>query len=438
MPFKEVEETSYKNTPYSNIHTPHQSENILATEDPLQWMHNYGGTEEDAAWSVIQTTDGGFALAGSSGTRRFYKALLIKTNDQGTVQWIQTYIFSHTMDIIQTADGGYVLAGTWNDEIEANSDAWLVKTNQFGEVEWIQIYDLMTKDKAESVIQTNDGGFVLGGYSAAYGGYWNAWLLKFDASGNREWIKVYGGSSNDHLFAVIPTTDGGYAFIGDTMSSGEGLNDIWLVKTDAKGKLLWNQTYGGVGVDRAYSVIQLTNGGFIIFGTTSSYGAGEFDAWVLQTDAKGILQWNHTYGGTLHDNAYTGIQTTDGGFLLAGTTRAIGERREDLDLLMVKLDTNGVLQWNQTYGGEQDDEAWSVIQTTDGGFALAGRTRSYEAIRWDAWLVKTDPIGVTPDIEVPYLYLIEIILLVVLTFAASGVIYLYIKKKREARPKWRR
>jgi len=438
MPFKEVEETSYKNTRYSNIHTPHQPENILATENPLQWMHNYGGTEEDAVWSVIQTTDGGFALAGSSGSRLFYKAMLIKTNNQGTVQWTQIYNFSHAMEVIQTADGGYVLAGTWNDEIEVNSNAWLVKTDLRGEVRWFQIYDLKTRDKAESVIHTNDGGFVLGGFSASYGGYWDAWLVKFDVSGNHEWTKVYGGSSNDHLFTVIPTSDGGFAFVGDTMSSGEGLNDVWLGKTDDNGKLLWNYTFGGVGVDRAYSMIQLADGGFTIFGTTSSYGAGEFDAWVLKTDMEGILQWNRTYGGTLHDNAYTGIQTKDGGFLLAGTTRAIGVRREDIDLFMVKLDASGVLQWNQTYGGEQDDEAWSVIQTTDGGFALAGRTRSYEAVRWDAWLVKTDPIGITPDIEVPNLYLVEIILLVVLTFATSGVIYLYIKKKREARPKWRR
>jgi len=427
------------NTLNANPFVPHQADSIHVTEDYLQWMQHYGDTEEDAAWSIIQTVDGGFALVGTTGHKLYYEALLIKTNDQGTVQWTKTYNFSYAREIIQTTDGGYALAGTWNDELEFYSDAWLVKTDQNGEVQWIQIYDMVYKDIAESVIQTSDGGFVLGGYSAGKGSDWDAWLLKFDANGNKEWIKVYGGSSYDHLFEVIPTSDGCYAFVGDTTSAGTGYNDVWLVKTDVNGKIMWNQTFGGSGIDRAYSVIQLADNGFVLVGATTSYGAGDSDAWILKTDAEGILQWNHTYGGTFHDSAYSGIPTTDGGFLIAGNTKAIGDRpREDLDLWMVKINASGGQQWDQTYGGEQDDEAWSVIQTIDGGFALAGRTRSYEAIGWDAWLVKTDPRGITSDIEVPYLYLIEIVILGILTIITSGVIYLYLKKKREARPKWHR
>ena len=179
-------------------------------------------------------------------------------------------------------------------------------------------------------------------------------------------------------------------------------------------------------------------GSFTLVGATSSYGAGNFDAWLIKTDADGNLQYNQTYGGVNHDTAYSGILTVDGGFVLAGFTKFQNRiRRLDMDLWVLKLDAAGNELWNQTYGGEWFDEATSVIQTSNNGFLLAGRTRSYDAYGWDAWLVKTDALGVAPDIEVLQFNWFEIGLLGSLVVAAIVILVLGVRIWKRG-DKWRK
>ncbi|MFX1254492.1 MAG: hypothetical protein ACFFCZ_22960, partial [Promethearchaeota archaeon] len=200
------------------------------------------------------------------------------------------------------------------------------------------------------------------------------------------WSQTYGGEESDVAFALIQTTDGGYALAGWTASYGAGSYDYWLVKTDSNGVAQWNQTYGGEESDRANAFIQTTNGGYALAGTTESYGAGSYDYWLVKTDSNGVAQWNQTYGRGSSDFAEALIQTTDGGYALAGTTQFDG----DYDYWLVKTDSNGVAQWNQTYGRGSSDVAYALIQTTDGGYTLAGGTASYGAGGSDYWLVKTE------------------------------------------------
>ncbi|MFX1516951.1 MAG: hypothetical protein ACFFC6_11610, partial [Promethearchaeota archaeon] len=192
-----------------------------------------------------------------------------------------------------------------------------------------------------------------------------------------EWNQTFGGTGEDAAYALIQTIDGGFALVGVTESHGAGRFDIWLIKIDANGVAQWNQTFGGTENDGAYSAIQTTDGGFALAGLTRSYGTGEFDMWLVKTDAHGVAQWNKTFGGADFDHAYALIETTDGGFTLVGSTRSYGAG--EFDMWLVKTDAHGVAQWNQTYGGTEWDNAYALIQTTDGGVALAGSTRSYGA-----------------------------------------------------------
>lgn len=400
------------------------------TEDATQWTRTYGGAEDDWAWSVIQTTDGGYAFSGSTGSWPNEKAWLVKTDKNGNVEWTQTYAFSDATTVIQTANGGYVLAGFSGGHIGSYSDAWLVKTDPHGVVQWNRTYNWKDNDEAWSVIQTNDNGFVLGGSSADFNEHWDGWLVKTDADGNLEWTRIYGGPAHDHVNAVIQTVDGGFAFVGDTWSYGAGNADGWLVTTNAMGDLEWNQTYGGSGYDKAYAMIQSVDGNFTLIGTTSSYGSGEFDAWLVRTDVDGNMQWTRTYGGSFHDNTNSVTLTADSGFVLGGTTKSYGASPEDMNCWLVKLNASGYLEWNQTYGGSKDDETNSVIQSADGGFTLAGRTRSFGAGLWDAWLVKTDARGIAPVIDGTTSDWFVIGLLGSLVLATIVVVILFLKTLR--------
>ena len=206
-----------------------------------------------------------------------------------------------------------------------------------------------------------------------------------------EWDKTFGGTDDDRARSVQQTTDGGYILAGHTYSYGAGGSDVWLVKTDSNGNKQWSKTFGGTGDDMAISVNQTADGGYILAGDTYSYGAGGGDFWLVKTDSNGNKQWSKTFGGAYADMPWAVQQTTDGGYILAGGTESYGAGGSDFWL--VKTDSNGNKQWSKTFGGAYADMPWAVQQTTDGGYILAGGTESYGAGGSDFWLVKTDSNG---------------------------------------------
>ena len=205
------------------------------------------------------------------------------------------------------------------------------------------------------------------------------------------WTKTFGGASSDRARSVQQTADGGYIVAGDTRSYGAGSCDFWLVKTDPCGDEQWNKTYGGEKSEEAYSVQQTTDGGYIVAGRTQSYGASDSDFWLVKTDSKGNEQWNKTYDRSGYDEAWSVQQTTDGGYILAGF--AYFRVTPWQDFWLVKTDSKGNKQWDKTHGGRCNEAAHSVQQTTDGGYILAGWTHSYGAGQSDLWLLKTDSSG---------------------------------------------
>ncbi len=287
----------------------------------------------------------------------------------------------------QTADGGFILAGYTKSYGAGSKDFWLVKTYSNGTAEWNRAFGGTDGEGARAVQQTADGGFILAGSTVSYGaGSTDVWLVKTDSDGTEEWNRTFGGTGYEVARSVQQTTDGGFILAGWIGSHGVGYDEAWLVKTDSNGTEEWNRTFRGTYYDRAHSVQQTTDGGFILAGWTESYGTGSADFWLVKTDSDGKEDWNKTFGGTNWDEAHSVQQTTDGGFILAGSVDSYGAG--STDAWLVKTDSNGTAEWTKTFGGTQGDSAFSVRQTTDGGFILAGGTTSYGAGMGDFWLIK--------------------------------------------------
>ena len=362
------------------------------------WSQTYGGSGDDFAYSVIQTKDGGYALAGftdSSGSGGF-DFYLVKTDSAGNMNWSQTYGGSgddEAYSVIQTSDGGYALAGYTSSSGAGYYDFYLVKTDSAGNMQWSKTYGGAGDDEARSLIQTSDGGYALAGWTDSFGGGgYDFYLVKTDSAGKLNWSRAYGTAGDNQAYSVIQTSDGGYALAGYTDSSGNGGNDFYLVKTDAAGNMQWNMTYGGIGDDEAYSLIQTGDGSYALAGYTSSSSVGVYNFWLVKTNSTGGMQWSQTYGLPGDSEAYALVQnTTDEGYALGGFTDASGAG--GYDVWLVKTDSLDGVQWSQTYGGSSDDFAYSLIQTSDGGYALAGYTDSSGAGGNDFYLVKVDSTG---------------------------------------------
>ncbi len=362
----------------------------------VTFAKTFGGTGYDNANSVQQTFDGGYILAGTTQSfgAGWDDIFLIKTDANGDVQWAKTYggtDYDLAYSVQQTSDGGYIVAGETYSFGAGGYDIFLIKTDANGNVQWAKTYGGTDSEGAYSVQQTSDGGYIVAGWTLSFGaGGSDIFLIKADANGNVQWAKTYGGTDSEGAYSVQQTSDGGYILAGYTGSFSVGF-DIFLIKTDANGNVQWAKTYRGTGVDGTTFVQQTSDDGYILAGTTWSFGAGMADIFLMKTDANGNIIWAKTYGGTNNDRVRIVQQTSDGGYIVAGFTWSFGAG--SYDIFLIKTDANGDVQWAKTYGGWRDDEAYSVQQTSDGGYIVAGTTYSFGAGSYDIFLIKTDANG---------------------------------------------
>ncbi len=256
---------------------------------------------------------------------------------------------------------------------------------------WQKTYGGTGFDGAQYIQQTSDGGYIAVGWTDSFGsGGYDGYLLKLDGSGNLKWQKTFGGNQDDWFNCVRQTSDDGYIAVGWTYSYGQGLADVYVVKLDANGELTWEETYGGDGFDEGYYIEQTADGGFVIVGESNSFVSGPVDVYVLKLDANGNLEWQKTYGSDGSDEAFCIRKTSDGGYIIAG--RSDPQNPGMYDAYILKLDANGELTWQNTYGGDDWDEAKSIYQTSDGGYIAVGVTNSLGA-EWDAYAFKITPDG---------------------------------------------
>jgi hypothetical protein len=369
---------------------------------PGSFERTYGGSDYDWGYSVQQTTDGGYIVAGwteslEPGGRDVY---LFKTDASGDTVWTRTYdnsTWDGATSVRQTTDGGYIIAGGAGEYFWEDADAYLIRTNSSGDTLWTRTYGGHDGDEFRSLQLTTDGGYIVAGATISFGaGASDVYLIKTNPSGDTLWTRTYGGYANDLARSVQQTTDGGYIIAGDTWSFGAADSaNAYLIRTNPSGDTLWTRTYGGNLTDEGYSVQQTTDGGYIVAGYTRSFGAGSRDVYLIKTNASGDTLWTRTYGGPSADIATMVQQTSDGGYIIAGRTYSFGAGNRDVYL--IKTDPYGDMLWTRTYGGSEDDDGWSVQQTTDGGYIVAGRTESFGAggdlDGGNVYLIKTDTDG---------------------------------------------
>jgi type IX secretion system substrate protein len=394
----------------------------------IEWQNTIGGNSSDYFRSISQTGDGGYILGGNSwsdisgdktensqGNGDYW---VVKLDASGVILWQNTIggaDWDQLIDISQTTDGGYILGGSSESSIsgdktensQGGSDYWVVKLDTSGVIQWQNTIGGDFNDYFQSFAQTTDGGYILGGYSNSNisgdktensVGSFDYWVVKLDASGVIQWQNTIGGNDADQLFSISQTTDGGYMLggysrsniSGDKTENSLGSFDYWVVKLDASGVIQWQNTIGGNAADQLFSISQTTDGGYILGGSSLSINSGDKteikqgfqDYWVVKIDASGIIQWQNTIGGNGDDLLYSISQTADGGYILGGWSDSpiSGDKTENsqgaIDYWVVKLDASGIIVWQNTIGGADWDQLNAISQTTDGGFILGGSSNS--------------------------------------------------------------
>jgi len=367
---------------------------LIAEEAYMRWEKTFGGSSEEIGLSVQKTSDGGYIILGD--TKSFgagdYDVYLIKTDSEGNLEWDETYggtSYDVGYEVQETVDGGYIIAGITYSFGAGSSDIYVIKTDPCGVLEWQKTFGGSSVDDGHSVRQTADGGYIVGGQTQSYGaGDKDMYLIKLDEDGNEEWSNTYGASGKDHGYFVRQTSDLGYIITGDTQSYGAGSADVYLVKTDPCGVLEWQKTYGGTGYDEGGSVKQTADGGYIIGGRTNTYGAGDYDFYLIKTDPCGILDWQKWYGGSAFDHGKSVQQTQDGGYVFAGYTYSYGAGSSDA--YIIKTDSVGNVQWENTCGGALMDSATSIQEIAGSEYIFTGKANGASGVS-DVYLVKLTP-----------------------------------------------
>ena len=341
----------------------------------IEWQENFGGSGKECGFSVRQTTDGGYVIAGETDSFGAGKSdvYLVKTGPNGALQWQKTFggaDFDRGYSIEQTADGGFLIAG-FTMSFGANGDAYLIKTDPNGILEWQNNYGGSDDESGYSVQQTADGGYIIAGdvYSA---GDWDVYLFKTEPDGTLQWQKSFGGRSNDHGISVRQTIDGGYIVAGNTESFGADKADFYLIKTDINGTLEWQKTFGGRNYDYGYSVRQTTDGGYSIAGVTESFGAGKQDVYLVKASPEGNLEWHKTFGKATDEVGQSMTLAADGGYIIAGHT-VPASPNDYGDVYIIKTKPDGALEWQNSFHFSNFDYGWSVEGTPDGGCIVTGR-----------------------------------------------------------------
>ncbi|HEX7413055.1 MAG TPA: T9SS type A sorting domain-containing protein, partial [Bacteroidia bacterium] len=314
------------------------------------WTKTYGGIGDEECYAMQQTSDLGYIFAGidSSSGLGNYNVYLVKTNANGDTLWTKSYGGSNSdfaQAVQQTSDGGYIVAGYTSSFGAGNGDVYLLKTDANGNLTWSKTYGGIQGDYAFAVKQTADGGYIVAGITSSFGvttngNYNDVYLLKTNSTGVLTWSKTYGRDGDDWAFGVVQTLDGGYAITGHTQKDSlDAFSEISLIKTNAIGDTLFTKSFSGTNFDKGTSIIQTSDSGLAIGGSTYSFGHGASDVYLIKTNKNGGLLFNSTFGCGGNDFAYAVGQSADSGFVLSGYTTNFGV--DSSSFYLVKTDKNG-------------------------------------------------------------------------------------------------
>lgn len=391
----------------------------------IEFVKTLGGTKNESAQSITKTQDGGYAILGfaqsndgdvENKTNVSFDYWLLKFDSSDNLQWQQTYGGSDDdrgSDIIQTTDGGYAIFGyskSSDGDISENNgfeDFWISKLDPSGNIIWKKSFGFSGADTGVSLIQTRDGGYLLSGVldvSASSGGGnsksiaakkhagGDYWIIKIDASGEKQWSKFFGGSFTDTPYGAIQTPDNSYIIVGSSdsadfnISSNISSYDFWIIKLSESGNLIWEKSFGGSEIDEARGIVECSDGNYVIVGDTRSndfdvsQNNGAADLWVIKISPEGSLIWEKTFGGSNFDVGRSIKNTQDDGFLISGSSRSadgdVSKNQGQNDAWILKIDSNANLEWQKTIGGSQIDIAYDAVELNNGTVVVVGESSS--------------------------------------------------------------
>jgi hypothetical protein len=370
-----------------NFYTLHEPE--------IKWEYLYGGPYSEVFREVIQTNDGGYITVGVWNSTSHW---LVKFDADGQEEWNITALPNETLwprcyTVEQTNDGGYVTAGSHEDASGIygyNRCIW--KVDEDGNTEWLKIYDDPLNGYHTDIEQTTDGGYIVCGKVDITSANHDVLLFKTNSTGEIEWQHIWGfGVRDDNAFAVRQTSDGGYILAGRTLYTGSN-GDLLVIKTDSGGNMVWNKTYGGKYNEwtQANDILFANDGGYYFLGETNTYGAGSNDMWLVKTDANGVEQWNKTYGTKYYEMCGGFNFTDDGNIIFCGSTKCFNVALKS-DGIVIKIDLDGNIIWQDTFGYADEDQLQDVFSTSDGSCIVAGNSVTTETSGYgeiDGWLIK--------------------------------------------------
>ena len=406
----------------------------------IEWQKNYGGSDYDAVQSISQTSDNGYFIAGYSfsedgdisghhGTTDYADFWILKTDTAGNIQWKKILGGTNSdfpYSSQQTNDGGFILSGNSysNDEditgAHGDSDYWVVKLDNTGSGVWHKSYGGADDDQASSIQQTSDGGYLIRGETESIdgditqnNGLYDYWLVKINALGNIEWQKTYGGTRDETTRSVQQTIDGGYILVGYSNSIDGDITDhhgspdstdFWVIKLNDSGNIEWKKSLGGTSIDFVSYIQEIANEGYVVAGHSRSVDGdvtgnnGNYDFWIVKLDTNGDVLWQKSYGGSQNDEFRSMQQTNDGGYVIAVYSLSndgdITGNHGGADYWIVKLDNEGTIEWQKSLGGTNTDAISSIQETYDGGYIVTGNSFSFDGDitgnngNYDFWVIK--------------------------------------------------
>ena len=401
------------------------SKNANNFQEEIEFVKTFGGSKNESGQSVISTTDGGYAVLGFTQSNDgdiinkiddSYDYWLLKFDQNNILQWQKTYGGSDDdrgSKIIQTADGGFAIIGysKSNDgDVSENSgfnDFWISKLDSLGNIIWEKTFGFAGVDNGISVIQTNDGGYLLTGVLdvSSSGGLGNSrtsftkaheggayWVIKLNSSGNKEWSKYYGGSFTDTPYDAIQMDDNGYIIVGSSdsddvdINANKGSYDFWIIKISQIGTLIWEKSYGGSEIDEARGIVKSGDGNYLIVGDTRSSNLdvsknnGAADLWVIKISPAGNLIWEKTIGGSSFDVGRSISKTQDNGFLISGSSRSsdgdLIKNNGQNDAWVLKIDADANIKWHKSIGGSAIDFAYDAVELLNKTIVAVGESSS--------------------------------------------------------------
>ncbi|WP_103866269.1 hypothetical protein [Aquimarina sp. I32.4] len=391
----------------------------------IEWIQTFGGSNEDSALSIVETIDGDYAIAGytqsidgdiTDKTATDSDYWLLKLTKEGQITWSKTYGGSgdeRAEKIIQTSDGGFAIVGysrSTDEDVTVNAglqDYWVVKTDTSGNIQWEKSFGFAGIDRAFSLVQTRDGGYFITGFldvtasdgegnddkgNLAKHGVGEFWGIKLNASGEKEWRRFFGGTNNDRSYDVVQTQDDGFLMIGSSESidfdvtNSKGSYDFWAVKVNKEGTKLWQKSFGGSEIDVGYAVAATNDGKFLIVGDSRSVDGdissanGNADLWLIQIDGNGNLLWEKSLGGTAFDTGRAITKMKSGGYIITGNSRSndldLSKNNGQSDVWTMIINQKGEVQWKHASGGSQAEFGEGCIETTDKKIVVAGSSES--------------------------------------------------------------